>query len=340
MTECEGTIQEAGFKDCKTRLVVFGILQIMLGSLFALAVPMIILGMIAVAVSQEGRPQQAPWPTMTPAILFYALLAAWFIVMGIGSIRARRWARALVLTSSWLWLACGVVGFAFILWLVPVIYDQMAQSGEIPAAAIIIMKYAMMAFAAVFYVVIPGLLVLFYSGRNVKATCECRDTRARWTDQCPLPVLGVSMVCVFWTVSVLSMGLYGWVFPFFGTILCGIPGAVVIGILALLFAYAAWGMYRLDIKAWWCVLLTHVGWLLSSVITFSRVSMQTFYEKMNLPRQTMEQMERFIALGEKLMVVPMMLWIVVVVVYLLCIRKYFTPPSAASRIYPGSHTGI
>jgi len=43
-------------------------------------------------------------PIAIISILFYALLAVLFVWLGIGSIMARRWARALVLVSSWFWL--------------------------------------------------------------------------------------------------------------------------------------------------------------------------------------------------------------------------------------------
>jgi len=190
----------------------------------------------------------------------------------------------------------------------------------------------MMAFMAVFYVIIPGLLVLFYSGKDVKATCEYRDPHVRWTDKCPLPVLGVSLVCALWAVSLLFMGTYGWVIPFFGTILSGIPGAIVIFVLILLLAYIARGTYKLDIKAWWCVLLVNIVWFLSTIITFSCVSMQTFYEKMNFPEQQLEKMKQFIVLWEHIMYLPLVFWVVVVGVYLLYIRRYFTIASSQASV--------
>jgi hypothetical protein len=328
MAENEGTVQTAGFKDRKTRLVVFGILQILFGGLCALLIPLMIMGMVMSAMQNNHAAQQLHWQTMVPGILVYAVAAVWFITMGIGSIRTRRWARALILISSWFWLVCGVLGFAVILRIVPAMYDQMGKDGKIPEAMIVGMKIGMMTFMAVAYVVIPGLLVLFYSGRDVKATCETRDPHIRWTDACPLPVLGVSVMCAVWAGSLLFMGVYGWVIPFFGTILSGLPGAIAIFVLILLLAYVARGMYKLDIQAWWCVLLVNVVWFLSAMITLSRVSMQTFYERMNFPEQQMENMKQFNMLWGHMMYLPMGFWVVIVGVYLLYIRKYFKHDSS------------
>ncbi len=56
---------------------------------------------------------------MILCVLFYVLLATWFIWMGIGSILTRRWARALLLIFSWFWLICGATGMAFLLLIMP-----------------------------------------------------------------------------------------------------------------------------------------------------------------------------------------------------------------------------
>jgi hypothetical protein len=320
----EGTSQTAGFKDRKTRLVVFGILQIISGGLCALFVLLIIWGTIMSVITNKKAAHEVHWQTMAPEILLYVAMAAWLIWMGIGSIRTRRWARALILISSWLWLACGAFAGAFMLSLLPARYDQMEESGRIPTEIVTSVKFILIAIRVVLYVVIPGLLILFYSGRHVKATCEYRDPHIRWTDQCPLPVLGVSFVCAFWAVSLLSMGIYGWVIPFFGTILSGISGAIVIFGMILLLAYTVRGTYKLDIKAWWCILLVNVSWFLSMIITFSRVSIQTFYGKMGFSEQQLEEIKQFSMLREYTMYVLLVYSVVFVGVYLLYIRRYFT----------------
>ena len=104
MAEYEEIEQKPGFKDKKTVLTVLGILQIIFGSFCALMVPLMIFGMIASAVACRDTAQAVNIKMMITGILFYALIAAWFIIMGIGSVKARRWARALILLSSWLWL--------------------------------------------------------------------------------------------------------------------------------------------------------------------------------------------------------------------------------------------
>jgi len=205
MTEHEQTVQSSNFKDRKAGLIVFGILQIIFGGFCALMVPLMILGMITSTALKDSSTTSMNASMMIPGVLFYILLAVWFICMGIGSIRARRWARALLLVSSWIWLIGGISGLISVLVLMPDMYDQMAKSGQMPQEMARTMKYIMTVFMTVFYVVIPGVLVLFYRSKNVKATCEIRDPHVRWTDKCPLPVLAVSLIllsgrfrCALW----------------------------------------------------------------------------------------------------------------------------------------------
>ena len=330
MADYEETLQNTDFKDMKTGLVVFGILQIIFGGFCALMVPFMILGMIASSVLDNSSAAPMSLTMMIAAVLIYVLLAVWFICMGIGSIKARRWARALLLVTSWLWLISGICGLIFMLLLMPDVYEQMGKSEQMPPGVARIMKYIMTGFMIIFYVIIPGLLVLFYGSKNVKATCQFRDSRLRWTDKCPLPVLAVSLIFGFWAVSMLFMGFYGWAIPFFGSILSGMKGAAVVLVVMLLFGYVAWGTYKLSIKAWWCAVLVIIAWALSAGITFSRVNILDYYEKMNFPEQQLDMIEQF-NIPQDYTGLFFGLWVACFLGYLLYTRRYFVRPAEQER---------
>ena len=328
MGDNEESLQSPDFKDTKTGLMVFGILQIIFGGFCALMVPFAILGMIA-SVFLDKSSATAMSPTMMiPGVLMYVALAVWFVWMGIGSLKARRWARALVLVTSWLWLVGGIGGFIFVLLFMPDMFDKMGESEQIPEGAAIVMKYVMTGFMAVFYVIIPGILVLFYGSKNVKATCEFRDTKVRWTDKCPLPVLALSLMFGFWALSMLFMGFYGWAIPFFGFILSGVSGAAVGLVIMLLSGYVAWGVYRLDVKAWWGAVLLIICWAVSAGVTFPRVSMLDYYEKMNFPEQQLDAIKQYSIPEGNSMILFCGLSVVGFLGYLLYTRRYFIPGPA------------
>ena len=320
MSECNETVSQPDFIDRKTRLTVFGILQIVLGGFCGMMVPFMIFGIIASTATGGQMPEGSNLKTMIPVCLLYIVVAAWFISMGIGSLKARRWARALILASSWYWLVIGVGGFLLMLMLMPKLFGEMATTDKMPKVMSMIIPCIILGFTAVFYIIIPGLLVLFYRGRDVKATCEHHDPQTRWTDQCPLPVLGTSLACVLWALCVPMMGSSNWTIPFFGTVLVGIAGAVTAVALCLILVWAAWGLYRLDAKAWWATLLLIGGWSVSVIITFSTVSTEMYYEKAGMTEQQIETIKQFDMLSMRS---PMLLWVVFALVYLFWIRKYF-----------------
>jgi hypothetical protein len=213
--------------------------------------------------------------------------------MGIGSILARKWARALILITSWLWLISGVLSILFILLFMPDIFAPMAMGEETTKEIAVVVQSIVMGVMAVILIVIPGVFVLFYSSRHLKTTCEQRDPQVRWTDKAPLSVITVSSLFGVAAISMPFVGFYQWTIPFFGLVLSGLPGAAVVLIYSLLFAYAAWGTYKLQIMAWWCGLFLTIASGISMGITFSRVSLLEFYEQMNMPNESLDIMKEF-----------------------------------------------
>lgn len=323
MSDPELVRQEPVFKDRKTGLVLFGVLQIGLGALCTLMIPLMLFGMMASkAVSVKGAPP-IDAHMMIPGILFYALIALWFIWVGIGSILARRWARALIVVTSWIWLISGLGGL-LVLWLIlPDMYAQMAANGQMPQAVASLIMWGTFGFMLVFYVGLPGGMALFYCNKNVKSTCEFRNPDDCWTDACPLPVLALSLLFSFWAVSLLAMGFYGWVIPFFGFLLSGATGATVALATMVFLAYVAWGTYRLDVRAWTCSVGMVGAWALSIGLTFSRYSLMDFYAKMNFPEQQLELMKPVCSTQGPLFIGIGALWVVALLGYLLYAKRFY-----------------
>jgi hypothetical protein len=274
MTNNENQLTIPKFKNRKVWLVVFGILQIILGA-FCMH--------IAITMATSGDILKNAGTNLPDSIriltcMLYLGLAIWFILMGIGSIKARRWARVLILITSWVWLIVGLsILFYEIAWM-PDVYNGMVESGKTTPEAAKVAKYLTIGFSSIFMVIMPSIFVLFYSGKNVKATCEFRDQNIRWTDKCPLPVLILSLWNGFAGATMFLSLFSGYSFPFFGFILKGVPALVVILALVLSYLYLAWGTYKLKIKAWWgTVALTFI---ISISVTINYLS-GTFMKIMN-----------------------------------------------------------
>jgi len=311
------------FKDRRGGLIAFGILLIVGGCFCALFVPMTLLGP-AMAARETGV---APdYRMVIPGALMYGVLAVAFVWLGIGSIKARRWARALTLILAWLWLVTGVISIGIMIVILPQALANPPPGGQaLPEAARIMATIVAVAVTGVLFVLLPGVLVFFYGSRHVKATCEARDPVRRWTDACPLPVLALSLVLAYSVVMWIPtfLVLQRSVVPFFGRLLSGAPGTAVIVTLMALWGYSAWATYRLKPAGWWVVVTTLAVMTVSSLLTFSRVDVIEMYRLMEVSEEQIQQFEQYGFFQGRSMLLVVALSALPVFGYLLYVKKFF-----------------
>jgi len=310
------------YKNRRTGLMVFGIALIALGTLCLLFVPLIALGQLAAAKTTGD----ANFRMALPSLLMYGAAGVLFLTLGIGSIKGRRWARAVTLVLSWAWLVIGVISIVMFIWIMPSVLNAVAEvEGEtLPPAARTIIMFLGACFLGIFFVLIPGLLVLFYGSSHVKATVEAMDSQLRWTDACPLPVLAVSLFAAFGAVTLLTMPVaYNGTIPLFGAILSGFVGSLLWLVLAALLGYAAWSIYHLRVAGWWIVLAVLVVFTISNVITFSRVDLMTLYRHMGYPEKQLELLEKVNIFTPAQIVGWSVIWVLPILGYLMFIKKHF-----------------
>jgi hypothetical protein len=258
---------------------------------------------------------------MIPGLFVYAMFAVWFIWMGIGSIKARRWARALTLASSWLWLIFGVIATVVISLSIPQAVTKMYDGEEIAPIFILITKIIIGVIVLVFYILIPGMFISVYRRRNIKMTCELYDRQIRWTDQCPLPVLALVLLFGFAALYLLGMLSYARVAPFFGFLLGGVRGIIILLIMAAVSGYLAWGLFRLDIRSWWVTFLFVILVSISTALTFYKVGFKGVYFAMLFPEQ-LKFVKQFMY-PKSAFEAFYGIWGIPIVGYLWFVRKYF-----------------
>jgi hypothetical protein len=312
------------FKDRRTGLLVFGILEMLLGALCVLMVGLMVLGQAMVSRTTGAAHNSR---MLLPATLVYVALAAALVWLGIGSIRCRRWARALLLILAWSWLFVGVITVPVMGFVLPRILAESSPKGQaLPPGALVVVIVLQLVFMTLFMVVVPAVLVFFYQSRHVKATCEARDPLRRWTDACPLPVLAV--VCGLWFGSATMVGFpfaYGGVMPFFGSIVSGLPGTLLaVGLAGLLF-WLGRMWYQLKNAGWWAILATLLVLGISNIITFSHLDLMELYQKMGYPEAQLELIRRQGWISSRFMVWNSVLWFVPILVYLIWVKRCFRP---------------
>ena len=143
----------------------------------------------------------------------------------------------------------GILGVLMYSVMLPRLFRSGAPGFQgLPESAKAMMVVVALTFMGLFFVLVPGAMVLLYRSKHVKATCEARDPKTRWTDRCPLPVLGLSTWLFLGGVCMLLMPtFYHGVAAFFGILISGLPGAVFYLVIAALFLYLAWTIYKLDV---------------------------------------------------------------------------------------------
>ncbi len=332
MSTSKPTTTTRFYPDQSARLVVVGIIQVLLGCLSGLMA--LLMAATPLLVSLAPPPQGAAMNVgvMVQAMVFYLLIAVALIWLGIGLVRARRWAWTLTVVLSWMWLIIGVVSFvAFVFLIGPMMWESMARDGKVPREMIMGMLMVMGLFVACVYILLPGLFLVLCHRESVRATCQRRDPKIRWTDRCPMPVLALSIMLASSLVSLSSLVAYGCVVPLFGVFISGAAGAVAIALLAIVLIYLAWGTYRLQMAAWWGTLVLWIVGILNSAVTFSRGGLMELYEKMGLPAEQLE-MVRKSGLVESLAQWGPLASLVggaAVVACLLYVRRYFVRASCS-----------
>jgi hypothetical protein len=310
------------FKDRRTGLVVFGILAIFIGCICVLFVPLMFLGQ-ALSARTAGEPPD--YRMVLPSVMAYAVMAVGFVWLGVGSIMARRWARALLLVLAWMWLLLGVFTVGLMAAFLPGMIAASPTGGQpMPGSVRVVITVFVLAFIGVVFAGLPGTFILFYRSRHVKATCEARDPMPRWTDACPLPVLALSLALAFTPLSLVTMLVgYNSVVPFFGRLLTGAPAAALLVLLTAAWGYGAWATYKLKPLGWWIVTVAFVIFSVSAVLTFARVDVVDVYQAMGYSARDVQLMRGVAFIHGQTFAVMMTAIMAPFIGYLFWMKRYF-----------------
>jgi hypothetical protein len=312
------------FKNRKIGLNIFGLITLLAGCCCALFVPLAIIGLQVAAKSPN--PPRAP-QSIIPIVALYGTLAVILVWLGIGSILARRWARALLVISSWSLFIIGIVTVVVVVLMTPRLAElaQASQSTAQPKlsdGAKTAMMFVSAAMLTVIMVILPLVWALFYGGKNVKATCEAINPAPAWTDRCPLPVLAMSLWLFFSAVTTLLVPAYNSAAPFFGLLLSRAPTVGFYLCLAVVWGYGGWRMYLLDARGWWIVVATYVIFTVSNLITYWLHNPEEMYSRMQYSPAQIDQIRRIGFMDAHTMIWSSLLTLPSLA-YLLYLRKFF-----------------
>ena len=315
------TPSELAYHDRRTGLIVFGILEIIIGGFCLLMLPLTVFGQLMVA-KKNGA--EFSFALAAPTMMTFLAMATGLIWLGIGSIQARRWARALWLCLGWMGLCVGVVSLAVVITSLGSMDELMRQQGQpLPPGAVAVAKFFTVATVLFIYVLIPGALILFYRSQHVKLTCENRDPVTRWTDRCPLPVLAMCILQVYGAGCVIFMPGFGAAMPLAGFLVTGWPARLLWFGFAGFSIYAARGFHRQNPRVWliYTVVVVCVG--VSSILSFLRIDLLEYYRAVGFPEWQIKQLAANPLVKGNFIVGLSALSLTLFVGFLLYLRRYF-----------------
>jgi hypothetical protein len=310
---------DSPYRDRRTALLIAGVLEILLGVGSWLMAALMI--WVASKVAAQGAGSTG---SMVPGMAVYGIAGLVFVILGVGSIRARRWARALWLVVSSFWLIGGVLAAAVVALL-------MASVAGVESILLI----AILSFFAVFMIGLPASLLAFYRSPHVKATCEAAAPEPCWTDGCPLPVLGAALWFASMTLTLPWMGwLYGGLYPFFGHFVRGAAGHGLWIASGLLSGIATYGIYRRIHTLWLLGLVLVLVQGISATVTYAVVDPKELFAAMGIEGAALEQIERMGLIRPSYMIGSVAAAILPMVGLLLWARACFPKRSTEPAIPP------
>ena len=261
------------FRDRRGWLLFFGVVELLIGGVCLLLVVGSLVVMTAGGSSGTAG-TKPPALGLWLNVLVYLGAGSFLVTMGIGTIRAKRWARALMLLTSWPVFLAFLLGGIAMAMLMPSFLETLPQAAGQPDIRGVIKVVLSLVF--LFLTIVPLAFIVFYSRPDVRATFEARDPGRSWVDGRPLPVLGVAGAVGLYGLFALIGLVRGPSYGVFGLLLTGPAAVAALLANALLCAWLAREIYRMTRAGWWanvaCGVLLHLSaWMTLRVIGVERL---------------------------------------------------------------------
>ncbi len=260
--------------------------------------------------------------------LMYAVLTTVLAWLGIGTLMKRRWSRPLVMILTTHWLLMGVISTIVMVAIFPMLRDQIATDPNMPPGVAGIALMVSLLMIVVMLVALPGVILWLVKSDDARLTVEYFDPTPRWTDQCPLKILGLTLT--LWVAGIF-FGLMAFqpVLPIFGTML---QGAAAVGIalaIAAALILAGYWVYRMDMRGWWLGLLAIVLPVLAALPTLLFMPVIDWYRAAGTPEQQLVQIAKHATIIRVSSVAIMMLLVIGFVIYMLRLLPQMKPIKAS-----------
>jgi hypothetical protein len=321
------------FKNRRGWLIAFGVFEILMACLCLLLVALMVVGLVA--MRHANRPGGAPEISAAAAVmvvLVYGGLGILFVILGVGSIKCKNWARIGSQIVSGFWLFTGILSSLFMLFVLP---RAMEQQRNLPTQQLRLMFIGMDVFMVIVMVLVPATLLVFYSLSSVRATCLATGlgpgptlaSTGRAAAQLPLAVILLGLWECLGALAVLSL-LMVRANVIFGLVVRGPAAILLITGHSILSGIAAYLVFRRDYLGWAISLFKSLFWAASWLVTLLSHDLMKIYGQMGLSEQQLQLFRQFPRLQSLVLVSTMAGFAI-----------YFTLIWYTKRFFPRAGTG-
>lgn len=303
-----------GYRDRAGWLVFFGALEI----LFGVLVLLMLIGVGVGAAVSDLYPLSGSM--LAYMLFFYAIVAGFFIAMGVGTASVKRWARSIMIVVSWFWLAFGVLGTIAASLMIPPVLGWMVP--ELPVS-LPVLSLLISGFMILLMILAPLLLVLVYGGNQVKRTFRQRDPNIPWTERVPTPVLSLALLLGFSGLLLMAYQLASFPFPLFGLWVRGAGARILWVLFGLVIMGSGYLSYRMDGRGWLAGAFLMGFMVASSFATYWFAGIAELYAEMDLD---ISPVLLYDSLFQRLFLATMAPAVIVYAGYFTWVRRFFPRP--------------
>jgi hypothetical protein len=284
-------------KNRRGWLIAFGVVEILIACFCLLLLALMAGGLVV--LSHANRPTGAPGISAAGAImavLFYGGLGVLFLILGVGSIKRKNWARIGSQIVSGFWLFTGILSSLFCVFVLP---HFMEQQGNLPPEQLRLISVVMDLLMIVVMVLLPASLLVFYSLKSVRVTClatgqgqgPMMGSRGQAAGPPPVSIILLALWECLGALAVLSL-LVVRANVIFGLVVRGPSAIFLMTAHAILSAIAACLVYRRDYLGWAISLFKNLFWAASWLVTLLSRDLMDIYRQMGFGEQQMQLLRR------------------------------------------------
>ena len=310
----------APHKNRRAWLIFYGVVEILIACVCLLMV----LGTLLVTQPTVAGSPVSPTALKVLNTVLYGGIAVVFLVIGVGSIRCRNWARLAMIGVSSLWLTTGLISAVFSFVLFPVIRQQSKLPPELEGTVIAVMAAVM----GIGFLLMPPVFLIFYSLKSVKATCQAGTVPSTGSSSPgSVPVIALAILEGLGGLVIVSF-VWVRVTVVFGVVLHGLPAFLLLLAHTIASGFTVWLILRRRFAGWMLALVKTIFWTVSTVMTFAGRDLIQLSREMDLDPKQLQTLQQFPQ-------VQSLTWIMTVVsmgatlIFIWSTRKFFPPGNAA-----------